>query len=418
MPPPGSPAAVLAVARAARDAEQRAAAELLGAAVEWAAMHEPVDPGDAAAWWAGGEMVPLAGDGAPLIAEYAVAEFAAAVGMSTDAGRRVLGQGLELVHRLPRLWAQTRAGRVPAWRARRVAEQTMGLSAEAAGFVDLHCAAVAGKVGVAQLDRLLTEARRRFHGDLTGLDEWHAPDRRHVRVEADQVSFDGTVRVDAEVDLADALDLERALALTAGQLKELGSSQSLDARRATALGELARNQLALDFPHVGHEPAAASGRTRARRPVTLYLHLSEAALSQAAGQVGRCGNTRTPIDPATIRAWCGHPDAQVSVKPVLDLADHVATEAYEVPDRLAEQVELRDASCVFPWCTRPAWRCDKDHVIAHGRDGTTWTSPHGYVILRDHSGTVDVTPAGLIPVPGCRAADGPEPVGVPPGPPG
>ncbi|HQR28205.1 MAG TPA: HNH endonuclease [Nocardioides sp.] len=430
---------MLAVARAARATEQRAATELLMAAVEWASMHEPVDSGDAAAWWLGGEMVPLAGDGAPLIAEYAVAELAAAVGMSTDAGRRLIGQGLELAHRLPRLWAQTVAGRLPAWRARRVAEHTMGLSAEAAAFVDTHLAAVAGTVSVAQLDRLLTEARRRFHGEATGLDEHHTPDRRHVRVEADQVSFDGTVRIDAEVDLGDALDLERALALTAGQLKELGSSESLDARRATALGELARNQLVLDFSQTGQEPAGAPGRARARRPVTLYLHLSEEALSQAAGQVGRCGNTRTPVDPARIRAWCGHPDAQVTVKPVLDLAGHVATEAYEVPDRLAEQVELRDATCVFPWCTRPARGCDKDHVIAYGRDGTTcscnlapvcrhhhrlkthtpwrylmpepgvyvWTSPHGYVFLRDHTGTVDVTPAGLIPIPGCRAAGGP-----------
>ena len=67
-------------------------------------------------------------------------------------------------------------------------------------------------------------------------------------------------------------------------------------------------------------------------------------------------NTRSPVTAEQIRAWCGHPDAQITVKPVLDLADHVHVEAYEVPDRIAEAVALRDVTCVFPWCTRPARR--------------------------------------------------------------
>ena len=40
----------------------------------------------------------------------------------------------------------------------------------------------------------------------------------------------------------------------------------------------------------------------------------------------------------------------------LDLAERIHVTSYEVPDRLAEQVDLRDATCVFPWCTRPARR--------------------------------------------------------------
>ena len=34
-----------------------------------------------------------------------------------------------------------------------------------------------------------------------------------------------------------------------------------------------------------------------------------------------------------------------------------------------------------------------------------WTVPHGYVFLRDPSGTTDVTPAGLTPIPGCPDTD-------------
>ena len=53
------------------------------------------------------------------------------------------------------------------------------------------------------------------------------------------------------------------------------------------------------------------------------------------------------------------------MKPVVDLNAHLETDAYEVPDQLREQVVLRDRACVFPWCTRPARRCQVDHVIPH-----------------------------------------------------
>lgn len=443
----GSSAAVLASARSAKRAENAAAVQLLSDAVAWALMHEPVESADAAYWWEGGAMIPLAGEGTPLVAEYAVAELAAAIGLTTDAGRRLIGQAIELAHRLPRTWEQTRAGRVPAWRVRRVAEATMALTPEAASFVDVHVAAVAGSVSVPQLDRLVTEARRRWMGDLTGTDEYSLPDTRRVNLFPDEVSFDGTVHLDAELDLADALDLDRALQETAAQLGLAGSSEGLHARRAAALGELARTQLALQLgaPVDGDRPVGRRSGTHGR-PVQLFVHLTQDAVTGTGGEVGRCENTRTPIDPDTIRAWCGTPDAQVTVTPVLDLAAHVRVDAYEVPGRLTRQVDQRDGGCVFPWCTRPARACDHDHAIPHAQGGPTcscnivalcrhhhrlkthtpwryrvpepgvylWTSPHGYLFLRDHRGTTDVTPAGLAAVPGCRGEVGP----VDPGPPG
>ena len=57
----------------------------------------------------------------------------------------------------------------------------------------------------------------------------------------------GTADVYGTLDLADALDLEAAVAGTAATLKDLGSEDSLDVRRAAAVGEIARRQLALDL---------------------------------------------------------------------------------------------------------------------------------------------------------------------------
>lgn len=82
------------------------------------------------------------------------------------------------------------------------------------------------------------------------------------------------------------------------------------------------------------------------------------------------------------------------VKPVIDLAEHIHVDAYEVPERLEEQTRLRDVTCVFPWCrrhhrlkTHSTWG-----YIALEPGSFLWTSPHGYQYLRDHEGTIDVTP--------------------------
>ena len=68
--------------------------------------------------------------------------------------------------------------------------------------------------------------------------------------------------VQAEVDLADALDLDTALSAGAARLADLGSVASLDVRRSEALGEMARWQLSLDL----HTTTRAPLRGRDHRP--------------------------------------------------------------------------------------------------------------------------------------------------------
>ncbi|RNM17909.1 HNH endonuclease signature motif containing protein, partial [Nocardioides pocheonensis] len=87
-------------------------------------------------------------------------------------------------------------------------------------------------------------------------------------------------------------------------------------------------------------------------------------------------------------------------------------------------IELRDRTCVFPWCQRPARGCDKDHIVPWESGGPTssdnlaalcrrhhrlkthggwtytmltpgeylWHSPHGHTWLRDRTGTTDLSP--------------------------
>ncbi len=99
-----------------RAAENRAAADQLVLAAQWADLHPPESIHDAASFTTRGceHEEPIAGEGCPLVAEFCVAELGGVLGVSTTAAKKLIGQALELRHRLPRLWAQVQAGRVPA----------------------------------------------------------------------------------------------------------------------------------------------------------------------------------------------------------------------------------------------------------------------------------------------------------------
>jgi hypothetical protein len=416
-----SPAAVLAAVRRTRAAADREECRILELALGWAAMHSP----EASGPFAHERAVPVAGAGTPPVDEFCVAELATALRISTDAGRSLLAEAVELGHRLPRTWARVRAGELPAWRARRVAQSTICLTPEGAGYVDRQVAPFAHRIGPAQLDRLVEEALVRFDPDGADARRLAAADSRHVTVYTEQVGYAGTVHVQAEVDLADALDLDTALTDGAARLADLGCADSLDVRRAHALGELARGaHPTLDYGRAPTDGEAGTTPTP-RRQVVLHVHLSEEALGGAPGpQLARVENTRSFVDADQVRTWCQTPGTTVTVKPVLDLAEHLSSTGYETPYRLAEQSVHVDGSCVFPWCTRPARSSDCDHVHPHAHGGSTcscniarlcrrhhrlktrtawsyavlergsylWTSPHGLQFLRDREGTRDVTP--------------------------
>ena len=454
------PAALLASIRSRKDAEDRAAADILELAARWADLHPPESIHSAATFTVAGceHEEPIAGPGTPLVAEFCVAELGTVLGITSVSAKKLIGHALELRHRLPRLWSQVHAGRVPAWRARAVAEVTIHstpeLTVEAARFVDAQVAAVAGKIGPAQLDRLVAETIK--HYDLAETDPAADPedgylhvDPRHVTIHDQDVHFAGTVRLEAEIDLADGLDLHHALAHRAATQKALGSTASLDARRAKALGDLARMQTALDLFHQSHTAGtgfeARSARTSTTeagvpalpvaREMVLHAHFDASIVSGTTvfGPTGRIEEGQRLLLLDQLRSWCGDSRSKVTVKPVIDLNQEKAAPGYEIPDRIREHIILRDRVCVFPWCGRPARGCDVDHVIEYDHDaeaegrpqpGPTetenlaalcrfhhrlkthsawhydmtapgvfeWTSPRGHRYRRDRTGTTALDP--------------------------
>src|SRR5690349_17127439 len=320
-------AAVLAFARDRRAAADTAEADLLQAACTWADLHPAESIHDAALLSRYGEQpLAVAGPGAPLVAEFCVAEFAAAVGLPTETGKAYIGEALELRHRLPQTWSRVRSGDLAAWRARQIARATIGLSVAAAGFVDAQVAGFAHRIRPSGVDRLVEEAIVRFMPAEARRRRQAAADGRHAHVHTHQVSFEGTVWVEAEVDLADALDLDTALSAGAARLADLGSVASLDVRRSEALGQMARHRLTLDLDTTGQTPTPS-------REVVLHVHLSANAITtpDAGLHLARVANTRSFVDADQVRDWCNHPGTVVTVKPVIDLTGHIHVGQYEVP---------------------------------------------------------------------------------------
>ncbi|RYC11305.1 HNH endonuclease signature motif containing protein [Nocardioides zhouii] len=435
---------LLALARDRKAAEDQAAAELLEVAARWADLHPPESIHSAAAFTVPGceHEEPIAGVGCPLVAEFCVAELGAILGISTTAAKKLIGHALELRHRLPRLWDQVHSGRVPSWRARLVAETTIHtsptLTMDAARWIDSQVAAVAGRIGTAQLDRLVAESIKRF--ELATPDPAADPedgylsvDPRHVTVNKEDVHYAGTLHVEADLDLADALDLDQALSHNAAAQKALGSTDSLDVRRAKALGDLARTQTALDLFSQGHRSGGNEDGLPAAREVVVHAHFDASTVGEQTvfGPTGHMENGQRLVLLDQVTGWCADSRTKVTVKPVIDLNVEPSTPAYEIPDRIREQIVLRDQTCVFPWCTRPARRCDIDHVIEYDHDakvegrpqpGPTathnlaalcryhhrlkthsawtyrmtepgifdWTSPHGHHYRRDRTGTTRI----------------------------
>ena len=255
---------------AAKCEEHDAAVRQVLLAVQWALLHPAAEDGEGAGWGDGRDLFctstpdPLAGPGAPLVDYFAPASLGAALDISADAARLLLADALELVHRLPRLWALTVAGVVPVWRARQIARETHDLSVQAVAFADRLLCAVPGKIAGLDAARLVNEARLYFDPDRAKADEEHELARRGVWKRHGRAP--GTTEMSMTLDTPDAEALEDAIARIAHKLGLLGDTDPTDIRRARAAGILADPQHALDLM-TGHDhPAPTRGDARTGRP--------------------------------------------------------------------------------------------------------------------------------------------------------
>jgi hypothetical protein len=472
------PTGTLALVEEVLLARRAAEVDDLRLALHWADLHaadpllgpegrRPFRPG-------GNRLVQVGGEGTPLVQDLCLAELGGARRVHPLTARGVVADALDLRHRLPQTWSRVQALDADIWVARKVAILTRDLGAGAAGVVDgAVAAAIAGQAPsrvlelaqakVIEVDRAahrsrLEEQRRRRYVSLSRSDECGL---RHViaRVEAgDAVWVDAMLNRVADVlttrpDLRPHTPAEvgrdelRALAFgwlaRPAELLALLLEASDDAEQAgVSTGSTAEEEPAPaeeepapedGEPHVSRAlalPARALEllrRVDARRlapKATVYVHLHQGAVEGTHGGVARVEGLG-PLLLEQVRDLLGH--TNVALKPVVDLADRIAVDAYEHPETVKERVHLRTRGEVFPHGRTTGRSVDMDHPVPYdplGPPGQTgddnagplsrtphrakthlgyrvtqtglteyvWSTPHGLHRLVDEHGTHPITP--------------------------
>ncbi len=354
---------VLSAVEVTHHAETMAAARKFELAATWAELHpggaiEEVVDADGHLVLYGDQPLALAGEGAPTVAEFCIPEFARAVGMSPVAGRKFIGAAIEAKHRLPQLWARAMSGEVPAWKVRRITEHTHRLPAAGATYVDHKLAPVAHDCTFAQIEGIAAKAVEEFDH------ERHEKQRRerlrdqHLDIDIDAAPLNqGLVPINGLLEMSDALALERAIKHSALALLGEHADVGLDTRRAKALGQVA-------------DAALGSGDGAGARQLVIYTH-HDTHNAHGIVDLENTGPLGSTITTAQLAEWCRNANTTVSIRPVLDLTENLATNRYEPTPRMREQVILTCPSCVFPGCGKTARRCDLDHIDPWHQGGST-----------------------------------------------
>ncbi|MGF9760893.1 hypothetical protein AAII07_37480 [Microvirga sp. 0TCS3.31] len=413
-------------------------------AIEWAVVNgHPRDDRD--------PMVTPGGDGTPPLRDHAVPELAMVRETHPATTRALIADGLDLVHRLPLTWTVVAAGDCEPWVARKVAVLTRSLLSEQVGRVDR---AVAKAIRGHAPSTVLEIARAKV---IEADPETHRAERersRHERyVRLSRTDEFGYRHVIARVTAGDAAWIDAMVERVAEILAEtMGHDHNHDELRSLAMGWLARPvdllKLLLEHTRAGADTDAGVETGEPEQPAwppdhmadtvdrlcslparklamlrgrgRLFVHLTDDALRTGRG-IARVEGVG-PIDVRQLHEVVGNAD--VTVTPVLDLAQRRRVDAYEHPEVVKDHVWVQTGGDCFPWTPRTATRdgVDYDHAIPYddtGPPGQTgphnsgplrrshhrtktyaefttrvvgpgrhlWRTPHGRAFLVDHTGT-------------------------------
>ncbi|MCL1841295.1 MAG: hypothetical protein FWF75_06075 [Propionibacteriaceae bacterium] len=350
--------------------------------------------------------------GAHMFAEDLIGEIAVANHSSEMSARVLIDAVARLMHDLPDCWDKVtdETVRAPLWQARKVLDACTGLDHDQHHQVDAAVSPALGTLPPRRLSRLASAQVMRADPKDARLKAKLG--ERYVRTGGD-ASDPMTGWVYAKTSRADAIFMEATVQLIADTLASQGDQRDPDQRRAAAFGILANPAAAVQLIGVhttrGMDPAPASQadadqvieqakrQTPLQRRTQLYVHVHADSLDNP-DEVARIEGIG-PLLIGQVKALTAGSSVRVT-KVVHVGAGSVGVDAYEIPDRIREQVIARDAYTLAPWSSVESRHQDLDHIIAYQEGIPNQTradnlapQTRGYHRWKTHAGW-QATPAG------------------------
>jgi hypothetical protein len=370
----------------------------------------------------GRRMAAAARPGSSRASEHVASELAAALVLTSRSADGLLGLVRELCE-LPMVWASLHAGRIDLARARVFAYELAALSgvqarACAAAVIDQAGHMTTGQLGAA-LRRLVATidpdaARRRAEQARTG-----------ARVEAWGEGSGNSALAGRELPPDEVIAADGRITAIARELKAAGAPGTMDQLRAAVFSALLTGRDP-DYlvPVPGsvapptsppHGLAGLAGSVHLTMPLASWLGMSDQP-GEAAGHgpldAWSCRNLASQVAAAGPRArWCvtltgpggraaahacaragpprpdlpgnhGPPDGRAATVGWLGSLEFTWLEsgtcthmrqaaAYRPSSPLAHLIRVRQRTCCFPGCRRPARQCDLDHTTPFDDGGIT-----------------------------------------------
>jgi hypothetical protein len=359
------------LARAERNlrAARRAGHERLVVGAEWARLHvhEPSHAHPLDHW------TEIGATGLRIY-EYAAAELAVSLQIHPLAAHRLMGDAIDLQTRLPLTWAAVAEFRVEDWVARKIVSKTRDLPDDLARQVD---AEIADHLGVLPPGRLFAIVEARVVAADTELAEKKAAEARNAHgvwptTGPQDLGATDTAGLFIRGNVADVKRFYESVDNIAHRLADEATTESdaetMDQLRARAVGILADPHGAVEF---------LAGRNPARGRTTL----DQLTTGTGVARVEDLG----PFTRTQLIGLLGH--ERITVRPVIDLADRIPADAYEIPDAMAERLHLTKPADVFPHAVSLSRRLDHDHTIPYqpgGPPGQTRIDNLGKLSRRHH----------------------------------
>lgn len=311
------------------------------------------------------------GVGTDDVAEFCCAELGARMGITSYAAASLVADGLDLVIRLPQLWARVEALEVKASYARFVARKTRDLSIDQTAYVDSRVVSYAdGRIPWTRFEILVEGAIAASDPEAARAAEEAAATQAYARPNRSdehgmrgmylRAPFPVITKFDAMLQqLADALAFQ-------------GVGETNDERRVLALLVLCDPDQTIRVlrAHAAHTnlPARATPPAhpdpldwRALLPaVQLFVHCYTGPEPTGIARVEGHG----PVTEAWVRSVLG-PHARFTVRPVIDLANQAPVDAYEIPERHRQAVHLMTPADTFPWGSCTTRTQQIDHTVPY-----------------------------------------------------